>query len=168
MVPLTGWVEKDGGGRGLAEGVFCVLLRPLTNGEEPAWDSLKLPDLFAAGVEKKLAAFDLDWVIGGGDGSSMNDWHSESRCLFMSGSLTGLSHIGQATIGTGCRDMCVVLWRFHSRTVLETTGVCRHKTRDAIKVQSAPRLRGSSPIIKMVYQGLKFEHIFLDQETVQT
>jgi hypothetical protein len=45
----------------------------LTNGEEPAWDSLKLPDLFAAGVEKKLAVFDLDWVVGGGEGSSMND-----------------------------------------------------------------------------------------------
>jgi hypothetical protein len=72
---LTGWVEKDGGGRGLAEGVFCVLLRPLTNGDKPAWDSLKLPDLFAAGVEKKLAVLDLDWVwvVGGGDGSSMND-----------------------------------------------------------------------------------------------
>jgi hypothetical protein len=109
-VPLTGWVEKDGGGRGLVEGVFCVLLRPLTNGDEPICRSLKLPDLLVAGVEKKLAVLDLDWVVGGGEGSSTNSWQSESRCLFMSGSLTGLSHIGQATIGTGCRGMCVVLW----------------------------------------------------------
>lgn len=50
-----------------------MLLRPLTNGEEPACESLKLPHLFAAGVEKKLAVFDLDWVVGGGDGSSMKD-----------------------------------------------------------------------------------------------
>ena len=60
LVPLTGWVEKDGGGSGLAEGVCCVLLWPLTNGEEPACESLKLPDLFGAGVEKKLAVFDLN------------------------------------------------------------------------------------------------------------
>ena len=71
---------------------------------------MKLLDLFAAGVEKKLAVLDLDWVwaVGGGDGSSTYDWQSESRCLFMSVSLTGLSHIGQATIGTGCRVMCIM------------------------------------------------------------
>ena len=71
-MPLTGCVENDGGGRGFAEGVRCVLLWPFTNGDDPAWLSLKLLDLFAAGVEKKLAVFDLG-AVGGGDGSSMND-----------------------------------------------------------------------------------------------
>lgn len=70
----------------------------------------------------------------------------------MSGSLTGLSHIGQATIGTGCRVMCIVLWMFHSRTVLEATGVCRHETRDAIRVKDAPRIAGIESD-KMVYEG---------------
>ena len=87
-----------------------MLLFPLASGDEPAWGSLKLLDLFAAGVEKKFAVLDLDWVwaVGGGDGSSMNDWQSESSCLFISVSLTGLSHIGQATIGTRCRGLWVV------------------------------------------------------------
>ena len=94
-----------------------MLLWPLTSGDEPACASLKLPDLFAAGVEKKLAVLGLDWVwvVGGGEGSSMNDWHSESRCLFMFVSLTGLSHIGQATIEARYRVMRGVGW-FQGRT----------------------------------------------------
>lgn len=70
MVPFTGCVEKDGGARGFVEGGFCVLLKPFTSGDEPPGVSLKLPDRFAAGVEKKLAVFDFVWV-GGGEGSSM-------------------------------------------------------------------------------------------------
>ena len=36
LVPLAGWVEKDGGGRGFVVGVCCVLLYSLTSGDEPA------------------------------------------------------------------------------------------------------------------------------------
>jgi hypothetical protein len=56
-------------------------------------------------------------------------------------SLTGLSHIGQATIGTECRGVFVVV-RF---TVGQNVArVCRHQTRDAIKVEDTPScgLRG--------------------------
>lgn len=96
LVPFTGWVEKGGGG-GFTEGVCCVLLKPLRSGDEPAAGSLRPADLLAAGVEKKVAVLDLAWV-GGGDGSSMKDLHSESRCLLMLLSLTGLSQIGHCTI----------------------------------------------------------------------
>lgn len=75
-----------------------MLLTPLMSGDDPIWESLKLADLFAAGVEKKLAVFGLA-CVGGGDGSSTNNLHSESRCLLMFVSLTGFSQIGQSTIG---------------------------------------------------------------------
>lgn len=98
FVPFTGWVEKGGGG-GFAEVVCCVELKPLRSGDEPEGCSFRVADLFAAGVEKKVAVLDLAWV-GGGEGSSMKDLHSESRCLLMLLSLTGLSHIGHCTIGS--------------------------------------------------------------------
>lgn len=76
-----------------------MLLKPLTSSDEPPGVSLKLPDRLAAGVEKKLAVFDFVWV-GGGEGSSIKSLHSESKCLLMLVSLTGLSQIGQCTIGS--------------------------------------------------------------------
>jgi len=69
------------------------------SGDDPRCESLKLADLLAAGVEKKLAVFGLA-CVGGGEGSSMKDLHSESRCLLMFASLTGKSHIGHLTIGS--------------------------------------------------------------------
>ena len=85
-----------------------MLLAPLMSGDNPRCESLKLADLFAAGVEKKLAAFGLACVVGGGEGSSMKDSHSESRCLLIFVSLTGLSQIGQCTIGSSWTEY--MLW----------------------------------------------------------
>lgn len=148
-MPLIGCVEKDGGARGLVEGVCCVLLWPLTNGDEPAW-----LDLLAAGVEKKVAVLGFAWVVGGGDGSSINDLHSESRCLLMSVSLTGLSQMGQRTIWTAVRGMRLVNGFRVGRYNIQ---VCRHQTRTRatrLEVRHAKQIAGTllllSPINKQV------------------
>lgn len=111
FAPFVGAGAVDGGGGAFAveDGGFCagicVLANPpLTSGDEsrPPCSSLKLTVLFEAGV-KKVAAFDVlvfapfAWV-GGGVGSAMKSLHPESMCLLISGSLTGLSQIGHATI----------------------------------------------------------------------
>jgi hypothetical protein len=84
-----------------------VLLAPLMSGDDPNCESLRLADLFAAGVEKKLAVFGLA-CVGGGEGSSMKDVHSESRCLLIFVSLTGFAQIGQCTIGSWTEDVLIV------------------------------------------------------------
>lgn len=58
----------------------------------------------------------------------MKDWHSESRCLLIFVSLTGLSQIGQCTIGTLWEVMLV-------RRLIRAFG-----RRDFGKVQNTPRL----------------------------